>query len=125
MLNNLLKLIDIKKLAIDASLYMFKYKTSAGDRWLSCFVSLLTALRRHEIHPVFCFDNGAPPEKQQERANRQESREKIRAKTQELEQALREFDNDQTIAPCLMELMEKSRASVEKIIITFQCFCYI
>jgi 5'-3' exonuclease len=103
-----------KKLAIDASLYMFKYKTSAGDRWLSCFVSLLAALRRHEIHPVFCFDNGAPPEKQQERANRQESREKIRAKTQELEQALREFDNDQTIAPCLMELMEKSRASVEK-----------
>lgn len=103
-----------KKLAIDASLYMFKYKTSAGDRWLSCFVSLLAALRKNEIHAVFCFDNGAPPEKQLEREARQESRQKIRNKSQEIEQALREYDNDQTIAPCLIALMEKSRATVEK-----------
>ena len=103
-----------KKLAIDASLYMFKYKTSAGDRWLSCFVSLLAALRKNEIHAVFCFDNGAPPEKQLEREARQESRQKIRDKSYEIEQALREYDTDQTIAPCLIALMEKSRATVEK-----------
>ena len=103
-----------KKLIIDASLYMFKYKTAAGDRWLSCFVSLLAALRRNEIHAIFCFDNGAPIEKQQERENRLESRQKIRDKADELDKALREFDLNGEIGQCLIDLMEKSTITKER-----------
>ena len=103
-----------KKLIIDASLYMFKYKTAAGDRWLSCFVSLLAALRKNEIHASFCFDNGAPIEKQQERESRQSSRDKIRIKAQELSDALRDFDLSGEIAPCLVELMEKKSNGRER-----------
>lgn len=103
-----------KKLAIDASLYMFKYKTAAGERWISCFISLLAALRKNEVHPVFVFDNGAPVEKQQERAARQESRQKIRDKAQELSEALREYDLTGEISQCLMDVMEKNTASKEK-----------
>ena len=103
-----------KKLAIDASLYMFKYKTSAGERWLSCFVSLLAAMRKNEIHPVFCFDNGAPEEKQQEREARRESREKIRTKAQQLEIALDQYDRDGVVDQCLIDITEKSRAAVER-----------
>ena len=97
-----------KKLAIDVSLYMFKYKTAAGDRWISCFVSLLAALRRNEVHAVFVFDNGAPIEKQQERESRQESRQKIRDKAQELDDALREYDLSGEISICLTEVMKKN-----------------
>jgi len=103
-----------KKLAIDASLYMFKYKTSAGDRWLSCFVSLIAALRRNEIHAMFCFDNGAPIEKQQERATRQDARQKIKTKAEEIEDALREFDLSGEVGGCLRDLMDKSTVTKER-----------
>ena len=52
-----------KKIAIDISLYMFKYKTIFGDKWLDAFLKLVACLRKNEIHCVFIYDNGAPPEK--------------------------------------------------------------
>ena len=103
-----------KKIAIDASLYMFKYKCAAGDRWISCFVSLLAALRRNEIHIVFVFDNGAPPEKQQERENRQSSRQKIEDKAIRIEQDLSEYYNTGHVSQFLRELQDNLTKSVEK-----------
>ena len=103
-----------KKLIIDASLYMFKYKTAAGERWISCFVNLLAALRRNEIHASFCFDNGAPIEKTQEREARCLSRQKIKDRADELADALDQFDRTGEIAPCLVSLMEKAVSTKEK-----------
>ena len=70
-LNNLLRkkcpqvFVDIhlseyafKKLAIDVSLFMCKFKAICGDRWLTSFVNLVQCLRRNEIHCVFIYDNG-------------------------------------------------------------------
>lgn len=99
-----------KKVAVDASLYMFKYKTAAGERWISCFVSLLATLRKNEVHPVFVFDNGAPIEKQQERQARQDSRQKIRDKANEIESALREYDLTGEVHECLLSIMQKHTA---------------
>ena len=52
-----------KKIAIDISLYMCKYKAIYGDNWLYAFLKLISSLRKNEIHCVFIYDNGAPPEK--------------------------------------------------------------
>ena len=52
-----------KKVAIDISLYMFKYKTVFGDSWLQAFVNLVACLRKNEIHCLFVYDNGCPIEK--------------------------------------------------------------
>ena len=103
-----------KKLIIDASLYMFIYKTSAGERWISCFISLLATLRRNEIHAVFCFDNGAPIEKQKERESRQASRQKIRDRAEELSEALNQYDLTGEVSKILLDVMEKAGASKEK-----------
>jgi len=56
-----------KKLAIDVSLFMCKFKAICGDRWLTSFVNLVQCHRRNEIHCVFIYDNGAPDEKSAER----------------------------------------------------------
>lgn len=96
-----------KKLVIDASLYMFKYKTSAGERWLSCFVSLLTVLRKNEIHAIFVFDNGAPEEKTREKEERAASRNKIFEKALQIEDELREYDNNGTVSELLKEITNK------------------
>ena len=56
-----------KKVAIDISLYLYKFKRSCGDTWLSVFLNLICCLRKNEIHCVFIYDNGAPPEKDLEK----------------------------------------------------------
>ena len=61
-----------KKIAIDTSLFMCKFKAICGDRWLTAFVNLVSCLRRNEIHCVFIYDNGAVAEKDIERARRVE-----------------------------------------------------
>ena len=66
-----------RKIAIDISLYMFKYKTIFGNEWLDAFIKLIACLRKNEIHCVFIYDNGAPPEKMSEREERANKKQKL------------------------------------------------
>jgi flap endonuclease-1 len=96
-----------KKIAIDTSLFMCKFKAICGDRWLSAFVNLVSCLRRNEIHCVFIYDNGAVQEKDIERARRVEQREKSEAKVSELENALEKYYRTNEVDDILIELYKK------------------
>src|SRR3989344_9508593 len=65
-----------KKIAIDISLYLYKYKAlakSCGDpqappegitsKWIGMFLDLICCLRAADIHPLFVYDGPAPPDK--------------------------------------------------------------
>ena len=41
-----------KKVSVDVSLYLCKFKSIAGDRWLSMFLNLVACLRKNEVHCV-------------------------------------------------------------------------
>ena len=56
-----------KKIAIDISLYIFKYKAIFRERWLDAFINLICCLRRNNIHCVFIYDGKAPKEKDNEK----------------------------------------------------------
>lgn len=77
-----------KKVAIDITLFLCKFKSKSGSDWLASFVSLITCLRSYDIHCVFIYDNGHPVEKTDERQTRVENREKTRKRTEDLENAL-------------------------------------
>lgn len=96
-----------KKLAIDVSLFMCKFKAICGDRWLTSFVNLVQCLRRNEIHCVFIYDNGAPHEKSAEREERVKQREKTEQKVIELDMALDKYYLTGEIEPILMDLHDK------------------
>jgi len=98
-----------KKVAIDISLYLCKFKTVCGDRWLSAFLNLISCLRKNEIHCVFIYDNGAPPEKDEERAERAAQREKNEMKVYMLEEALEVYRNTGEISECLIELDQNEK----------------
>ena len=53
-LKNEIKLSEYtyKKIAIDTTLYMFKYKAILGDKWLNGFLNLIICLRKNNIHCV-------------------------------------------------------------------------
>ena len=96
-----------KKVAIDTSLFLCKFKAICGDRWLSAFVNLVSSLRRNEIHCVFIYDTGAPPEKNIERARRVDQREKTEKRVYELETALEEYYKSGVIDDILLDLFAK------------------
>jgi len=65
-----------KKIAIDTSLYLFRYKAGMGDRWLSGFISLISLFRRNHVHCVFILDGQSPEEKKDEQKRRKDDRTK-------------------------------------------------
>jgi 5'-3' exonuclease len=97
-----------QKIAVDTSLYMYKFKASVGDRWLLAFLKFVGCLRKHEIHCVFLYDSGCVKEKLGERAVRAAARAKIEEKVREYEDALVDFDTTGEVAGCLEELHAKA-----------------
>jgi flap endonuclease-1 len=98
-----------KKLAIDTSLFLCKFKCIAGDRWLELFIKLVSCLRRNEIHCVFIYDSGSPQEKAEERAERRRQQEKTRQKVIELETSLQYYYETGILEDKLLEIYNKSK----------------
>jgi flap endonuclease-1 len=95
---------SFKKVAIDISLYLCKFKTVCGDRWLSAFINLIACLRKNEVHCVFIYDTGAPPEKDDERKERAVQRAKLEEKVYKLEEAMEKFHLSSEIDQVLIDL---------------------
>lgn len=96
-----------QKIAIDISLYMFKYKTIMGDDWLKAFVNLVGCLRKNEIHCVFIYDNGSPVEKSKEKEERQAQRQKLLDKTNQLEKDIKNYLQLGEISELLRDINNK------------------
>ena len=96
-----------KKIAIDITLFLCKFKAVCGEKWVSAFINLVSSLRRNEIHCVFIFDNGAPIEKTAEKEERRKQQENIKKKVFDLENALEKFKNTNQIDNILIELHNK------------------
>lgn len=100
-----------KKVAIDISLYLYKYKAIYGDRWLSAFISLVSSLRRNDLHCVFIFDGKAPIEKELERSKRKDSKAKLEENINNLEMALEEYYKTGIVDDILIKLCKNSKSS--------------
>lgn len=103
---------SFKKVAIDISLYLCKFKSAYGDRWLSAFISLIACLRKNEVHCVFIYDSGCVPEKEAERNERAAQRAKLETKVNNLETSLEKFHLTSEIDPILIELYEKRTSTM-------------
>lgn len=107
-----------KKVAVDISGYVNKYKRSTGDKWLSQILNLVVCLRKCEIHCVFIYDGGAPPEKAEERKRRISSQEKIEQRTVELKDALDHYYESGEILPILVDFSKKIKSkSPERLLV--------
>lgn len=101
-----------KKIAIDISLYLYKYKAIAGDRWLDSFVALIHSLRRWNVHCIFIYDGQAPPEKLEEQKRRRETRAKMGDKIALLEEEIEKYELDGTIGESLKQLCYTQQVSL-------------
>lgn len=96
-----------KKVAIDTSNYMYKYKAACGDRWLSAFINLVICLRKNDIHCVFIYDSKAPEEKNLEKEKRTKRRNDLEMSVTTLENALKIYEETGKIHDILLEISKK------------------
>jgi 5'-3' exonuclease len=96
-----------KKVAIDISLYLCKFKVICGTKWLSAFINLIACLRRNEIHCIFIYDSGYPPEKEEERKERARQRAKNEERVYILEDAINDFHKTGIVNTILTDTYNK------------------
>lgn len=65
-----------KSFAVDTSIYMCRYKSSMGSKWLNGFWLLISLFKKHGINLIFVLDSKPPPEKELERSLRSAQKEK-------------------------------------------------
>ena len=90
-----------KKIAIDTSLYIWKYKFSFGDLFIQGFCNFICALREAKIHPIFVFDGKSPPEKTAEKDARKLAQKTQKLKLSELEEDLKVYLKTNVISEAL------------------------
>jgi 5'-3' exonuclease len=96
-----------KKIAIDISLFLYKYKVVYGEQWLSGILHMLSLLRSYSIHPIIVFDGEAPLEKMEEQQNRRASREERTQKYNTITSCLDTFNSTGIVANELQEFYNK------------------
>jgi len=90
-----------KKIAIDTSLYVCKYKVIYGEEWFRNIFLLIAKLRENDIHTVFIFDSKAPPEKEMERIERQKKQDFLKEKILKMSYAIDHYYVSGEILPIL------------------------
>ena len=80
--------LNSKRVGVDISLYMCKYKAKYGDEWLRYITSMFLYMIDQGIKILIVFDGEAPPEKQKERDRRTNRKKKQQLKIDELENIL-------------------------------------
>ncbi len=98
---------SFSKVAVDISLFLCKFKSITGEKWLLSFVNLISCLRKNNIHCVFIYDNGAPIEKNLEREERVKQRDKLELKVEDLEKCLENYYLSGCIDPKLIEIYNR------------------
>lgn len=101
-----------KRIAIDLSIYLCKYKALYKEKWIDAFLNLVTCLRSNEIHFIFILDSKSPPEKDEEKRFRQLQREKLRARITEMESAFRLLLEKNEISTCLQKYVNPKNRTV-------------
>jgi 5'-3' exonuclease len=105
-----------KKIAIDISLYLHKYKVVCGDDWIKAFINLVICLRKNNIHCVFIYDGKAPDEKDSEHEDRKIAKDKLRSTLKKLEESLELYHSSGELNETLLDLIENRRSPSKKIL---------
>lgn len=97
-----------RKVAIDVSLYMHKFKAVCGDSWLISFLNLVACLRKNEVHCVFIYDGQAPIEKQKEQQKRKDVKLGMIQQIKDVEEAIFEYTRTGVASEILLDFNAKA-----------------
>lgn len=96
-----------KRIAVDISGLIYKFKILNKDRWLDSFAYLIIAFRKNKIHPIFVYEGEAPKEKDAEKTKRSQQRQAIVEKASSLRDCLDKYYETQEVGEVLQVEMKK------------------
>lgn len=96
-----------KKIAVDTSLYLYKYKVINAEYWIDCFIRLICCLRKFDVHPIFIFDTSAPIEKIEEQKRRRAEVQKRRDNVDVIDGLIDKFYKEGVIGEELQTFYDK------------------
>ena len=85
-----------KKVAIDTSIYFYKFMYK-NERFLESFFNQIAHLRQYNITPVYVFDGAPPPEKMEEIKSRQARKQLIKSEILDLKNEIENLKNIENI----------------------------
>lgn len=89
-----------KRVAVDVSVYMYKYKSTYGKTWIKAFYEFMKGLA--DMKCVFVFDSKTcPKEKMGEREKRSELKHKMRSKLEVIKDAIDMYTRTGTVGDVL------------------------
>ena len=80
-----------KKIAVDISNFMYKFKVTEGLDWKNKLLKLIIKLREYNLHCTFVFDGKPPEDKDLERQRRREAKENINERVNQLKLDLENY----------------------------------
>jgi 5'-3' exonuclease len=81
-----------KRVALDVSNYLYKYKATQASNWLVAFYNLFKSFRKFQVHVVAIFDGIPPVEKTTTLRRRAENRENLQKRTEALKNAIESYE---------------------------------
>lgn len=100
-----------KKIAIDVSSFIYKYKLIYDTDWLRPFLIFLQLFKKCKIHGIIVFDGKAPPEKEIEQLKRREQRDKSMCNILKIQSDLEIYIKSQVISIELKEYYNKLKSN--------------
>jgi len=93
-----------KKIAIDLTLYLYKYKVVFGNNWMHALFQMITCIRKNDVHCVFVYDNKPPIEKLKEREKRTSQKTKQTERIQTIKSSLEKYKTTGEVDPILLDI---------------------
>ena len=117
---NSLKYIKLDKfkysiVAIDTSIYLYKYKYS--NNFIDCFIRQVLRLLKNKIVPLYIFDGKPPIEKKNILDTRYKRKENLKKKQKSLENLILSIKNNDDISNDIILDLEKQHHKISKKII--------
>lgn len=104
-----------KKVAIDTTLYIYKFKAAMGTTWLNGFLNLISCLRSNLVHICFIFDGKPPVQKEEEQKSRRDDRDRLINANRTLMNEIEAYHINGTITEGLMKLSGEGPFDIKKV----------
>ena len=99
-----------KKIAIDITLYLYRFKQTAKSRWLSSLINMILMLKKNDIQGIFVYDTKAPEIKGPKIQERKRRRSQATHRIDSIRKAYQIYEESEhkIVDPILVQTMERS-----------------
>lgn len=101
-----------KTIAIDVSIFMYKFKYKLQENWLYGFYDMIQCFQNYGIKIIMVLDGSTLPAKKLEHEKRRKQQQKMKDDIDKLEEKLRDYIENNNIHPELLELQKKNKSKV-------------